>query len=79
MCVKYWPGGKDEPKVFGGYQVQLSELEKNKGDYITRKFKLSPVGKVRMWLHCRVQITLVLYGLCDWERGRFEPGLVHIQ
>ncbi len=48
MCVKYWPSSKDEPVVYGGYQVQLSEDEKDRGDYITRRFKLSPVdNKVR--------------------------------
>ncbi len=46
--MKYWPSSKDEPVVYGGYQVQLSEDEKDRGDYITRRFKLSPVdNKVR--------------------------------
>ncbi|XP_064386192.1 receptor-type tyrosine-protein phosphatase F-like [Halichondria panicea] len=43
MSVKYWPGTTGEAGVFGGYQLELSEDEKNKGDYITRRFKLSPV------------------------------------
>ena len=30
--MKYWPTVKDEPCVCGGYQVQLSEEEKDRGD-----------------------------------------------
>ena len=32
--------------MYGAYQLELSEDEKDKGDYITRRFKLSPVDKV---------------------------------
>ena len=32
--------------MYGGYQVVLSE-EKDKGDYITRRFKISQVDGVR--------------------------------
>ena len=46
MSVKYWPGTTGEAGVFGGYQLELSEDEKNNGDYITRRFKLSPVDNV---------------------------------
>ena len=46
MSVKYWPSTKEEPSVYGGYQVVLSEEEKDRGDYITRRFKLSPVDNV---------------------------------
>ena len=48
MSVKYWPTVKDEPRVCGGYQVQLSEEEKDRGDYITRRFKIFPVDKVHV-------------------------------
>ena len=47
MCVKYWPSGVSDPGVFGGYQVELSEDEKDRGSYITRRFKLSPLDKVK--------------------------------
>ncbi len=46
--MKYWPGsGVGEPSVFGKFQVELSEDEKERGSYITRRFKLSPVDKVK--------------------------------
>lgn len=32
--------------MYGGYQVELSEEEKDRGSYITRRFKLSMVDKV---------------------------------
>ena len=47
MCVKYWPSGVGDPSVFGGYQVELSEDEKDRGSYITRRFKLSSLDKVK--------------------------------
>lgn len=47
MSVQYWPGVTGEAGVFGGYQLELSEDQKDKGDYITRRFKLSPVDNVR--------------------------------
>ena len=47
MCVKYWPSGAGDPSVYGGFQVELSEDEKDRGSYITRRFKLSPVDKVK--------------------------------
>lgn len=50
MCVKYWPSGVSDPGVYGGYQVELSEEEKDRGSYITRRFKMSPVDKVKGWL-----------------------------
>ena len=46
MCVKYWPVEVGQPEVFGAYQVELSDDEREVGDYITRKFKLSPIDKV---------------------------------
>ena len=49
MCVKYWPSGVGDPGVYGGYQVELSEEEKDRGGYITRRFKVSPVDKVKGW------------------------------
>ena len=45
MCVKYWPVEVGQPEVFGAYQVELSDDEREVGDYITRKFKLSPIDK----------------------------------
>lgn len=45
--MKYWPSGVGEPNVYDGYQVELSEEEKDRGSYITRKFKLSPLDKVK--------------------------------
>ncbi len=48
--MKYWPSSKGEPDVYGGYQVQLSEDEKDRGDYITRRFKLSPVDNVTIFV-----------------------------
>ena len=47
MCVKYWPSGVGEAEAFGEYQVELSEDEKDRGDYITRRFKISALSKVR--------------------------------
>ncbi len=47
MSVKYWPSASGEAAVFGSYQVELSEDEKDKGDYTTRKLKLSPIDNVR--------------------------------
>lgn len=45
--MKYWPSGVGDPSVFGGYQVELSEEEKDRGSYITRRFKLSLLEKVK--------------------------------
>ena len=47
MCVSYWPSAIAEPSVCGQYQVELSEEEKDRIGYITRRFKLSPVDNVR--------------------------------
>lgn len=47
MCVKYWPSGVGDPSVYGNYQVELSEDEKDRGGYITRRFKLSLLNKVK--------------------------------
>ena len=44
--MKYWPVEVGQPEVFGAYQVELSDDEREVGDYITRKFKLSPIDKV---------------------------------
>ena len=46
MSVKYWPSEVGTPGLFGSFQVELSENEKDKGDYVTRKFKLSHVDAV---------------------------------
>lgn len=46
MCVKYWPSAVGDPSVYGGFQVELSEEEKDRGSYITRRFKLSMLDKV---------------------------------
>ena len=45
--MKYWPSGVNDPSVFGAYQIELSEDEKDRGQYITRRFKVSPVDKVK--------------------------------
>lgn len=45
--MKYWPSGVGDPSVYGGYQVELSEEEKDRGSYLTRRFKLSMLDKVR--------------------------------
>lgn len=47
MCVKYWPSGVGDPSVYGAYQVELSEEEKDRGSYITRRFKLCLLDKVK--------------------------------
>lgn len=47
--MKYWPSGVGDPSVYGGYQVELSEDEKDRGSYITRRFKLSMLDKVKDW------------------------------
>ena len=44
--MKYWPSEEGEAGLFGAYQVELSEAQKDRGDYITRRFKVSPVDKV---------------------------------
>ena len=44
--MKYWPGEVAEASLFGSFQLELSEDEKDKGDYVTRKFKLSHVDAV---------------------------------
>ena len=44
--MKYWPGEVGEASLFGSFQLELSEDEKDKGDYVTRKFKLSHVDAV---------------------------------
>jgi hypothetical protein len=46
MSVKYWPCEVGEASLFGSFQLELSEDEKDKGDYVTRKFKLSHVDAV---------------------------------
>jgi hypothetical protein len=48
MSVKYWPCEVGEASLFGSFQLELSEDEKDKGDYVTRKFKLSHVDAVRV-------------------------------
>ena len=60
MSVKYWPGEVGEASLFGSFQLELSEDEKDKGDYVTRKFKLSHVDAVsRCVCHCLVQVVVV--------------------
>lgn len=66
--MKYWPSGVGDPSAYGGYQVELSEDEKDRGSYITRRFKLSPLNKVkgctRYKLCCiAVRTTYLLFSL----------------
>ena len=58
--MKYWPGEVGEASLFGSFQLELSEDEKDKGDYVTRKFKLSQVDAVST---CRYPITGIWYGV----------------
>ncbi len=60
MSVQYWPGVTGEAGVFGGYQLELSEDQKDKGDYITRRFKLSPVDNVSAVLAHSCSQSLVI-------------------
>jgi len=71
--VKYWPTVKDEPRVCGEFQVQLNEEEKDRGDYITRRFKIFPVDKVLTGLSFFVGAGFdSLYCVINFRRRRAE-------
>ena len=65
MSVKYWPSTVGEAGVFGGFQVELSEDQKDKGEYTTRRFKLSPVDNVSVCVCvCVVCVCVCVCSVC---------------
>lgn len=62
--MKYWPSGVGDPSAYGGYQVELSEEEKDRGSYITRRFKLSSLNKVKGDITCKLCCVLMSSPLC---------------
>ena len=67
MSVKYWPGEVGEATLFGAFQLELSEDEKDKGDYVTRKFKLSHVDAVSLlYNNTKLYHNRVTFLLSQW-------------
>ena len=73
MCFQYWPSKMDDTEIYGLFQVEACAEERVLPEYTVRKFKISSIKNVSIYMIC----LLLVYSNSSVHFHSFMHSYIH--